>query len=159
MRAGKASNECKRPQVATAPACAAGHSAIVNNRRMSGHAGLATRRGRSPKARRPHPVSPPGRRLRLPRGRATRAAVPPAAPVSSPDVRRAARRLLHVAYAISFACSRRTPAFAIAFQAASSEPLRSMPRQASSITAASRPALRASSALQETQKSVARPQK
>ena len=50
-----------------------------------------------------------------------------------------------------------TPALAICAQAAFSEPLRSMPRQASSITAALKPALRASSAVHETQKSVDRP--
>jgi hypothetical protein len=46
----------------------------------------------------------------------------------------------------------------ICAQAACSEPLRSMPRVASSITEALKPALRASSAVQATQKSVARPQ-
>src|SRR5215210_792056 len=52
---------------------------------------------------------------------------------------------------------RATPALAICAQAAFSEPFRSMPRQASSITAALKPALQASSAVHETQKSVARP--
>ena len=52
---------------------------------------------------------------------------------------------------------RLTPLAVICFQAAASEPFRLMPRQASSITATSKPALRASMAVQATQKSVANP--
>ena len=51
-----------------------------------------------------------------------------------------------------------TPAAAIDFQAAATEPLRSMPRQASSITETVSSAARASTADQLTQKSVASPQ-
>ena len=52
---------------------------------------------------------------------------------------------------------RLTPALVMSAQAFATDPLRSMPREASSITAALNPALRASSAVHATQKSVARP--
>jgi len=55
-------------------------------------------------------------------------------------------------------CSRSIPASVIAAQAASREPLRSMLRQASSMTETFMPPALASSADQATQKSVARPQ-
>lgn len=58
---------------------------------------------------------------------------------------------------ISADCARLTPAAFISAHAFASEPFRSMPREASSITVALKPALRASSAVHATQKSVARP--
>ena len=60
--------------------------------------------------------------------------------------------------AMSLDWMRWTPALAILSHAALSEPLRSMPRDASSMTEALKPAFLASSAVQATQKSVARPQ-
>jgi hypothetical protein len=53
---------------------------------------------------------------------------------------------------------RLTPAFFIFSQAAESDPCMSIARHASSTTAAAKPSLRASSAVQATQKSVASPQ-
>src|SRR6476469_11172035 len=60
---------------------------------------------------------------------------------------------LRIAQAISMSldCTSFTPAFSIAFQAAASEPCKSMPREASSITETWKPNLRASSADQATQ--------
>jgi hypothetical protein len=67
--------------------------------------------------------------------------------------------LAHTAAAMSLDFRRATPALVMSFQAFARDPFRSMPRQASSTTAASKPSLRASSADQATQKSVASPQK
>ncbi len=58
---------------------------------------------------------------------------------------------------ISADCTRLTSAAFMSAHAFASEPFRSMPREASSITVALKPALRASSAVHATQKSVARP--
>src|SRR6185295_17546864 len=59
---------------------------------------------------------------------------------------------------LSLVQSRLTPAAVICAQARWSEPSRSIARQAFSMTVVSNPAARASSAVQATQKSVARPQ-
>ena len=61
------------------------------------------------------------------------------------------------ASSMSLLWMRLTPLAVICFQAAASEPFRSMARQASSTTNTSKPAARASIAVQPTQKSVARP--
>ena len=77
------------------------------------------------------------------------------------DAGRGKFHFLHVMFPFQLIKSvdwmRRTPAFFMSAQALATEPCRSMPRQASSITAAWKPALRASSAVQATQKSVASP--
>ena len=109
----------------------------------------------------------PARRRPL-RARRARCRMPSAtAPREPPTGRRAGTRRTEgraaaasrsAQTAMSLDWMRLTPALVILSQAALSEPLRSMPRDASSITAALKPALRASSAVQATQKSVARPQ-
>ncbi len=106
----------------------------------------------------------PGDRFELDRRGAARralrrrAAPPTGRRAGTRETERGRRHRRRQAATMSLDWMRLTPALAILSQAALSEPLRSMPRQASSITAALKPALRASSAVQATQKSVARPQ-
>jgi len=96
------------------------------------------------------------RRDRVPPGGLRVSALPGAPPARSRARGVAAYREAHHA-ARSEERIRFTPALVICSHALAREPLVSMPRQASSMTVAASPTLRASSADQQTQKSVARP--